>query len=419
MELTEAKRLAVKLVSPKGTEWVVLEQALGRVLAETITAGRDFPQEARSRMDGFAVRSEDTSEASSETPAVLTIRTDPVAAGHVSPQRLEAGECVRIFTGAPLPIGADSVIPEEEASERENLLIVKNSIEPGKWIIFPGSEVRRGELVALKGKLLTPTRLALIAALGQARIPVYRQPRVALLATGDEVREVEALTEGPRTTCNNRHLLSWLVRLQGGRPFSLGVVGDDPGAIAERLENADSDLVMTTGGMGRGGRDFILQVWDRLGIQVLFDRINLSPGKNCALGTRLFCEGNRERQQIFCGLPGTPWAARIIFEEILAPLFRRWQGMELCESPSVTAVLKSLVKNKKGNYKAIRGRLDMRTSPPCFIPSSREETLFGALRDNPAYVLVAPQSEEIRAGTEVQVRLNDFPLLALPWFGPE
>jgi molybdenum cofactor synthesis domain-containing protein len=412
MELMKAKELGAELVSSKDIEWVVLEEALGRVLGKTVSAHRDLPQEPRSRMDGFAIQSSDTLSASPEKPAVLKITPETIAAGHIPQRKLESGQCARIFTGACLPMEADAVAPAEKAIEQKDQVILKQSVASGEWVSLPGEEVRQGELIAAKGSHLTPTRLALIAALGHAQIPVYRQPQVALLATGDEVKEVGTITEGPWTACNNRHLLAWLVRLQGGNPFSLGVVGDDPKAIADRLEKTNADLVITTGGMGQGERDFILQVWKRLGIKVVFYHLNLSPGKNSALGVR----GNR----IYCGLTGNPWGAQVVFEEIITPLLWRWQGRESKTIPSVTATLKGAIKKRKGEYKAIRGQLDVQTVPPSFTPLGKQKgSLFAALRSGTAYTLIDPQMEEVPSGSRVRVRLYDFPAQAVSSLGLE
>jgi molybdopterin molybdotransferase len=274
-------------------------------------------------------------------------------------------------------------------------------------VALRGEEVTQGETLAAPGMILTPTVLSLIAAAGHAHVAVHRRPQVALLATGDEIKEVESLVEGPWNTCNNRHLLAWLVRLHGGIPFSLGIVGDDPELIAERLSGVDADLIITTGGTGRGDKDFIRRVWKILGIKPAFRQINLSPGKSTALGAK---EGS-----LYCSLSGNVWASRAAFEEILAPLLLRWQGMKETARPTVSAKLNGSIKKKKGEYRVIRGDADMQSMPPSFTPLHKKtRSLSETLRWSSGYVLLHAQEQEVRSGSTVKVRLHDSSMFAFP-----
>ncbi len=219
MDLNEARQLASRLISPLAPEQVRLEEALGRVLAEDMVADRNLPAESRSRLDGFALRSTDTLGASPATPTRLHIVPGRIAAGHVMTAGLGSMECIRILTGAPLPPCADAVAPQEEVALEGEDLILAQIYGEGKGVMLPGEDAQCGEPLVSAGAVLTPTRLALIAALGGERVAVYRQPHVALLATGDEVKALGAAAEGPYTYCNNMHLLAWLTQLQGGKAF--------------------------------------------------------------------------------------------------------------------------------------------------------------------------------------------------------
>ena len=223
------------------------------------------------------------------------------------------------MTGGALPAGADAVIPYEEATPSDKGLVLTGPFRPGSGVIAPGSEARQDELLLEEGDVLTPTRLALAAATGRQALRLTRRPRVAILATGDELAESGRSDETASTFCNNTHLFANLVRV-GGEPIELGVAPDDPGVICSRLEEAEADLVITTGGMGKGSRDFIAEAWKRLGLRTHFDRLNFVPGKTSALAT-----GNG---RIFLGFPGNPWAGRIVYEEIAAPVIRRLSGPE-------------------------------------------------------------------------------------------
>jgi molybdenum cofactor synthesis domain-containing protein len=251
--------------------------------------------------------------------------------------------------------------------------------------------------------------LALIAALGRERVAVHRRPEVALLATGDEVKALGTEARGPFTYCNNMHLLAWLTQLKGGKTTLLGVAADEPAVIADRLQGVTADLVITTGGSGKGDRDFIPEVWERLSVRQVFRQINLLPGKNSALGER--------HGQVFLGLPGNPWAAQIVFEQLALPLLRRRQGLEGPSNTAITAILQTPLTGKRGFYKAIRGTLDLSTAPARFFPAVRKSaSIFSRVKDCFAYILLEPHVLEVAAGSDVQIQLGDFPLLASPLF---
>jgi len=409
MELNEAKQLAADLVTPAEIEMVRLEDALGRVLGQDLVAPYNLPLQARSKLDGFALRSSDVSSAELERPVALRVLSGLLPAGSMQQRSIETGECIRILTGAPLPGAADTVAAQEDFREEENCLILHRPLPPGNGVALAGEDVKEKETVLTKGEVLTPTRLALVAALGHALIPVHRQPRVALLATGDEVREIDGIPEGPWVFCNNRLLLGWLTQLQGGKTVHLGVVRDDPSEIADRLANLDADLVVTTGGIGRGDRDFILEAWKMLGVRALFREVGIVPGKNSALGVK--------GEQIFLGLPGNPWGAQVLFEEIAAPMLRLIQGVRTSTPPGVKAILGTTIRKKAGFCKAVRGWLDTRTPTPSFLPGNGEgRSFFASLKETIGYILLDAHVVEVGAGSEVLVRLHDFPLLAAASF---
>jgi molybdopterin molybdotransferase len=409
MELTTVQQLIWSWASPKGTEWVPLRDGLGRVLAEPLAAPGNLPGEARSRLDGFALRSADSLGASEARALSLNIVPGMGAAGHWTDYSLQLGECLRILTGAPLPANADAVVASEDVLERDGRLVLTRPVPSGRSITAAGDEVIQGEGVLPGRIVLTPTRLALAAALGCAGLPVYRRPRVALLATGDEVLELGGRSTGPWSYCNNRHLLAWLVELQGGEAVHLGVAQDDPRVIVDCLAEADADLVITTGGIGQGERDFVLQAWQTLGVTVHSRQINLSPGKNSACGAL----GGR----VYAALPGNPWAAQVVFNELLAPLLRRWQGLSLREPLAVPATTSAPIENRADSFKAVRGQLEFHLERLSFTPASGPGGMrFAQLQRSMAYALLPPNAGVLPARASVAVRCHDLPLLAWPAF---
>lgn len=410
MELNEAKQLAADLVTSSEVERIRLEDALGRVLAQDLVAPYSLPFQARSRLDGYALRSSDVTIAAPDSPVILQLQPGLLAAGGARGRAVEAGKCVRILTGAPLPEAADTVAAQEDFRREGDCLILHRPLPAGNGISPVGEDVKEKETVVTRGEILTPTRLALVAALGHALIPVHRQPRVALLATGDEVMEIDGVPEGPWVFCNNRLLLGWLTQLQGGKTVHLGVVRDDPVEIADRLKDLDADLVVTTGGIGRGDRDFILDAWEILEVRTLFREMGISPGKNSALGVK--------GEQIFLGLPGNPWGAQVVFEEIATPMLRRFQGVRDSVPPGVRAILGACIQKKAGICKAVRGCLDTRSPTPTFLPGNESgRSFFASVKGAIGYILLDSHVVEVGAGSEVRVRLHDFPLLASVPFG--
>jgi len=407
MDLKEAAALALSMAPRPVVEDVGLQEALGRVLGRNIAAGRDIPAEARSRLDGFAVRSEDLAGAAAAAPVSLRVLAGIFPAGCASESTVGPGWCARVLTGAPVPCGADLVIPQEKVFRRDDLVILEEPFPPGHGLIPGGGDILESEALLGAGEVLGPTRLALIAALGHVTVPVYRKPRVALLATGDEVRELGESLDGPWTYCNNRQLLAALVVVHGAEAVQLGVAKDNPASIEEQLRHVAADLVISTGGMGRGDRDYVLDAWNNLGVELHFSDLNISPGKRSALGSR--------GRQLLWGLPGNPWAAQLVFEELVAPVLWKTVGIDRTERPQIRAVLTSAVKKKKGLYLAVRGFLGMSSTPPTFTPvAGGEGSLFSRLRNSFAYTLLAPHVVEVAAGNEIHVRLHDFPLLARP-----
>lgn len=414
MDLREAAALALGQVSPPAAERVGLQEALGRVLARDLTADRDVPSEARSRLDGYAARSEDLAKADRRAPVSLRVLPGMLPAGGVPEIEIGPGECARIMTGAPVPRGGDLVVPQEKLRRQEDRIVLDEPFPSGHGLIPGGGDILEGELLLAGGEILCPTRLALIAALGQDTVPVFRKPRVALLATGDEVRELGQELDGPFTYCNNRQLMASLVCLHGGEAIQLGVVRDDPASIGEPLCDVGADMVITTGGMGKGDRDYVLEAWSNLGVQVHFADLNVSPGKRSAFGTR--------EKQLFWGLPGNPWAAQLVFEELVAPVLWKMSGITRIERPKITAVLTSAITKKKGFHVALRGFLETSRGRPSFTPiANLEGSLFERLRNSFAYTILEPHVVEVAAGNEIEVRLHDFPLLArlvFPESGP-
>ena len=280
-------------------EWVALDTAVGRVLARELVAERDQPPQDLSAMDGYAVRAADLADGK----ATLRLVGAAPAGGRFE-RAIEPGETVRIFTGGPLPDGADAVALQENATTEGDRIRLEGKVEPGTYVRPAGLDIRRGELGLPAGKLLTARDLGLAATLNHAWLPVRRRPRIALLATGDElVRPGQAHDPGDIVNSNTVALAA-MVQIWGGSPADLGIARDEPEALREIVADlAGADLVVTLGGASVGERDLVRRVLGERGLALDFWQIAMRPGKPLMFG--------KITGTPLLGLPGNPVSAGV------------------------------------------------------------------------------------------------------------
>lgn len=318
----EAQNRILSAVSePLGVESVALPEAAGRVLAESVRADVDIPPFTNTSMDGYAVRAIDTLGSTPEKPVRLRC-TGTVAAGHPSTRPLEPGTCVKIMTGAPVPPGADAVVQVEWTHcdpGQPEIVWIERPVQPGQNLRYQGEDVSAGTDVLVPGTLLTPPMIGIAATVGRSAVTVYRRPRIAIVATGDELVEPgEPLRPGAIRNSNS-YALAAAATLAGAQAQVLPVAKDSEAEIRRRLDQAaaTADIVISSGGVSVGDYDLVKQVLLDHG-SLDFWRVNLKPGKPIAYG--------RYRDQVFFGLPGNPVSALITFELFVRPLVRVWQG---------------------------------------------------------------------------------------------
>lgn len=312
-----------------GSETVELSAALGRVLAEPIVAGRDLPPWDNSSMDGFALRADDTRGATAPRPVRLVL-LGQIPAGVVADRPVGPGEGYRILTGAPMPLGADAVIPQEEVRREDNAVVVSRPVRRGEFVRLRGEDIRKEELLLAPGAVLGPAALGMLAALGRPIVRVHQRPRVAILSTGDELVDLDA-TPGPGQIPNsNTYALSAQVREAGAIPISLGIARDAPEELEERFRwGLAADVLVSSAGVSVGDRDFVREVLERLGAELDFWKVSMRPGKPITFG-RL---GGRP----FFGLPGNPVSSMVTFELFVRPALRRMGGDPRLFRPRVRA----------------------------------------------------------------------------------
>ena len=328
LSVDEARQRILRDLLPLPAEELVLAECLGRVPANDLFASIDLPPFANSAMDGFALRSADLRNTGAGTPTQLDVVMD-IPAGAAPRVALGPGQAARIMTGAPLPAGADAVVPVEqtdadwsaaENSAPEPRVMVMSQVAPGDHVRPVGENVRAGQRVVLAGTSLRPQHLGLLAALGQARLAVRRRPRVAIVSTGDELVEVhEPLTPG-LIHDSNSVTIQGMVSEAGGIPLRLPIARDNPAAIRKLFHDAlqlDPDLIISTAGVSVGAHDVVRDVLEELG-ELNFWRVNMRPGKPLAWG--------QVRGVPFFGLPGNPVSAMVTFEIFVRPALTRLAG---------------------------------------------------------------------------------------------
>jgi len=312
LSIAEAQQLVLERAEPLPAENVALEGAARRVLAEPARAEIDLPPFPSSAMDGYAVRAD-------ETPGRLRIEAR-IAAGNPATAALESGQAMGIATGGVVPDGADAVIPIEYVVEHGNEIEIGSAVERGDNVRPRGGDIRAGEVVVEAGSVLTPARLGALAAAGIQQVRCARRPRAAVLPTGTELRRPgEPLAAGEIYEANGL-ILSAQLEAAGAAVELMPAVGDDEAAHRGALENAlDADVVVTSGGVSVGPHDLVRRVEAELGVEEVFWRVSVKPGKPIAFGVR-------ERTLVF-GLPGNPVSALVGFMLFVGPAIRALLGV--------------------------------------------------------------------------------------------
>jgi molybdopterin molybdotransferase len=323
IEVEEAQqRILAAVGQPLPAVVEPLIHAAGSFARGGIVAPMDLPSFDNSAMDGYAVRAADVAAAKADAPAVLRL-VGRSAAGESFSGALQAGEAVRVFTGAPLPAGADAVVMQEDTRVEpgdDSSVAVLDPVKPWENVRFRGEDVRAGELIVGDGEVLTAGRVGLLAALGFAHVTVGGRPRVGFLATGNELCEAGAALAPGRIYESNRAGLAVLARGAGAVPVAYPLVPDDPTATASALERAfaECDMVVSTGGVSVGETDFVRPAFESLGGRLGFWRVRVKPGKPIAFGAW--------RGKLLFGLPGNPVSALVGFTVFVTPALRALRG---------------------------------------------------------------------------------------------
>src|SRR5580692_932827 len=321
LPVDEAERLIAERITPvDGHESVALGDALGRVLAGDIIAPVNVPPFDNSAVDGYAVRADGLAQTGETCLAIV----DRVAAGHASRHAVKAGEAIRIFTGAPMPQGADTVFMQEDCRIEGDHVIVPPGLKRGANRRFAGEDMKAGAVALPAGRRLSVQHLALAAALGLTKLDLRRRVRVAIFSTGDEIVEPGSALPRAALYDSNRYLLAALLARYGVEVTDLGILSDDTKELARGLASAaaNHDLVLTSGGISTGEADHVRDAVESIG-RLVFWRVAIKPGRPVAMGV---LHGSNSDGAAFVGLPGNPVAVFVIFVRVVRPLLLRLAG---------------------------------------------------------------------------------------------
>jgi len=315
------KMIGARVAAVSGQEMAPLREALGRVLTADLIAPFNLPPFDNSAVDGYAVRGEDIDSAREQRLTII----DRVAAGHAAAHAVKSGEAVRIFTGAPMPGGADTVFMQEDCRIDGAHVIVPPGLSRGANRRLAGEDIRAGAVALPAGRRLSAQDIALAAALGLTAIDVRRRVRVALFSTGDEIAEPGSPLGGAALYDSNRYLLAAAVARFGAEITDLGILRDEPKALARAIAAAaiDHDLVLTSGGVSTGEADYVRSAVENVG-RIVFWRVAIKPGRPVAMG--VIPGGETGEAAAFVGLPGNPVAVFVTFVRVVRPLLLRLAG---------------------------------------------------------------------------------------------
>jgi len=394
----QALQIVLENAAPLGVERIPIVEAASRVLAEDISSPRDIPGFDNSAMDGYAVRAADLARASEASPVKLTV-IETVGAGKMPTRRISAGEAVRTMTGAPIAEGADAIVPVEWTRGGGTVVEFLAAPEKGASIRPRGEDLRLGEPVISAGKTLKPADLGMLASVNRAMVEVIRRPRVAIVATGDELVDVDERAAAAQVVNSSSYSLAGAIREAGAEAVILKIARDDAREIRNRLAEAMTfDVVLSTGGVSVGQFDHVTGALDELGMRQRFHGVAQKPGRPLKFGTVGY-------RPIF-GLPGNPVSTLVCFYLYARPAILKMSGMRRVGLPRIEARCAVDIKLAKDLTEFVRVRLERGADGWLATPTGSQQSGILSSLSRADGLLVGPSSETLlKAGVKATVML--------------
>lgn len=408
--LTVAEALAsiLRQVKPLGAVQTPLLDARGMVLAEDISADIDNPPFDNSAVDGFGVRAVDVKSASYGSPVELRC-VGEVPAGTFPRKAIGPGECMRVMTGAPIPAGADAMVMVEDARAEGSSVLVLEAAKPGNHVRPQGGDITAGQVVLKQGVIIEAPEIALLAAMGKAKVKTIRKPSIAVISTGDEVVDISKKPGPGQIRNSNQYAVAALVAEAGAKLHSAIHIKDDLDETREALKRCAgltgtpaADLIVTSGGVSVGDRDFVKPVLEELGSLDLW-RVKMKPGKPLAFG--------KVGKSLFFGLPGNPVSTMVTFELFVRPTIWRFAGRSSLERPRVRARLLDAVPHHPGREEYVRAQVSVQAGEFVAMPTGAQGSgILTSMLGANALLVVPEDSPGFASGEQAAAILTGPPL---------
>ncbi|MEA3543787.1 MAG: gephyrin-like molybdotransferase Glp [Thermodesulfobacteriota bacterium] len=390
----EARQQILDTVPALATEKVPLLAAAGRAVAEDIIADQPLPVFNNSAMDGYAVRVADC-----VTGAALPI-VGYLPAGASTVDTIKPGTVVRIMTGAPIPAGADAVIPFENCKEEQQQITILHRVKKGDHIRWAGEDIRPGDQIIAAGTLLRPAEISLLASFHRATVLVHRRVRVAILATGDELQEIDELPFKGGIINSNSTALGAAVQEVGAIPLLLGIARDNLTDLQEKIEEGlQADVLITSAGVSAGDRDLVREVLEEFGVKEVFWKLKIKPGHPTAFGMH-------NNTPVF-SLPGNPVSTLLTFEEFVRPALLKMMGHHTALKALYRAALTTPIKKKIGRLQMLRVAVSINQDGEMMVSSAGDQNT-GILRtsiDAQGIALLPAERDFFAAGEKIEFHL--------------
>lgn len=386
----EARQRVLSLPLNYQKETIDLSEACGRFIYKDIISPIDLPLWSQSAMDGYALKHADILD----TPTTLSI-VDTIPAGHRPTKVIKGGECARIMTGAPLPSGADSIVIQENTGRDGLVLTILKGTQKGSNIRWQGEELKKNDFLYPAGTQLSVGHMSVLASLGIHKVSVWKKPKIAVFATGDELCQPPSeLQVGEIFGSNTLSLMSAIQKV-GGRAIDCGIARDNSDSTAAAIDRALShkpDIILSTGGVSVGDFDVVRDEIAKYGADIHFEKVRMKPGKPVSLSTL--------RGVPYFGLPGNPVSAMVGFYQLIWPLIRNRFGAEPYELPSITACAGQDIKksHKRAEFYRVRLINDPKGLPKLFLTGSQSSAWSTSLAQADALFYVPWTSEGVKKG---------------------
>ncbi|MEM0101173.1 MAG: molybdopterin molybdotransferase MoeA [Candidatus Methanomethylicaceae archaeon] len=398
-KLEEAQRILMEKFSEKNfdNEKVLLQNAIGRLLAEDVIAKIDVPAFDRAAVDGFALKAHETFSASPYNPAIFKLKGIIDAGSEI--KEIYDGECYEISTGAPIPRGADAVVMIEDCEVEGEIVKVKKPVAKFANISLKGEDIKKGEVVLEKGKLLKPWHIGVLASIGEKEVLVKKRPKIGIFSTGNELINYYEEIKIGKTIDSTRPMIIELLKDLGCEVIDRGIIRDDYNEILNELKilSKNSDMIITIGGTSVGKRDLLPKIIEE-NFSILFHGLAIKPGKPTSAGII--------EDKLIIMLPGYPVAALIGFESLVIPLLYKWTGKEIIEKKKIKAILSRRVPTTPGIRHFLRVKIrkvdDKFLADPIAITGSG---LLSSIAKADGIVVIEENCEGLEEGEEVEVEM--------------